>query len=156
MEKLGSKIGRIWTNGIDMDNAINKMYERQTQTDKEGRESRNLKLVASCERWDTDTKLGFSCHGYRHCGYETWLIILWHGWGSLWSDDDTTRRTEGGNMIWYAIFNCNWVATRWQQFSTHIHTRTIQRTSQDKQYTEQHKNARYLYKKITATSQARF
>jgi hypothetical protein len=33
--------------------------------------------------------------------------------------------------------NCNWVASRWQ-FSTHIHT--IHRTSQNKQYTEQHKN----------------
>jgi hypothetical protein len=25
-------------------------------------------------------------------------------------------------MIWYDIFNCNLVATRWQQYSTHIHT----------------------------------
>ena len=24
--------------------------------------------------------------------------------------------------IWYDIFNCNWVATRWQELSTHIHT----------------------------------
>jgi len=22
----------------------------------------------------------------------------------------------------YDIFNCNWVATRWKQYSTHLHT----------------------------------
>ena len=40
--------------------------------------------------------------------------------------------------VWYDIFNCNWVATRWQLFSTHIHTnntendtkQTIHRTTQ--------------------------
>jgi hypothetical protein len=55
--------------------------------------------------------------------------------------------------IWYDIFNCNWVATRWQLFSTHIHTnnkgnitkQTIHRTTQKyieqhKKYVEQHKN----------------
>jgi len=38
----------------------------------------------------------------------------------------------------YDIFNCNWVATRWQQYSTHLHTdntqndtkQTIHRTTQ--------------------------
>jgi len=26
-------------------------------------------------------------------------------------------------MIWYDIFvNCNWVDTRWQLYSTHLHT----------------------------------
>jgi len=25
-------------------------------------------------------------------------------------------------LLIYDIFNCNWVATRWQLFSTHIHT----------------------------------
>jgi len=25
-------------------------------------------------------------------------------------------------LFWYDIFvNCNWVATRWQQYSTHLH-----------------------------------
>jgi hypothetical protein len=43
------------------------------------------------------------------------------------------------DMIWYDIFNCNWVATRWQLFSTHIHTQTIQGTSQNKHHIEQHK-----------------
>jgi len=40
-------------------------------------------------------------------------------------------------MIWYFI-NCNWVVTRWQQYSTHLHTnntqsdtkQTIHRTTQ--------------------------
>ena len=53
---------------------------------------------------------------------------------------------------WYDIFNCNWVATRWQLFSTHVHTnntgnvttQTIQRTQkyieQHKKYTGQHNN----------------
>ena len=34
IEKLESEKGRIWTKGIDMDNAIKEMYERETQTDK--------------------------------------------------------------------------------------------------------------------------
>ena len=44
----------------------------------------------------------------------------------------------GLELIWYDIFNCNWVATRWQLFSTHVHTnnagnvtkQTIHRTTQ--------------------------
>jgi len=54
-------------------------------------------------------------------------------------------------MIRY-IFKCNWVATRWQLFSIHVHTnntgnvtkQTTQRTQkyieQDKKYIEQHNN----------------
>ena len=53
---------------------------------------------------------------------------------------------------WWYIFNCNWVATWWQLFSTHIYTnntgnvtkQTIQRTQkyieQHKKYIEQHNN----------------
>jgi hypothetical protein len=52
----------------------------------------------------------------------------------------------------YDIFNCNWVATRWQLFGTHIHTnntgnvtkQTIYRTTQKyiehKRFIEQHNN----------------
>jgi hypothetical protein len=30
-------------------------------------------------------------------------------------------------MVWYDIFiNCSWVATRWQQYSTHLHTNSTQ------------------------------
>jgi len=52
----------------------------------------------------------------------------------------------------YDIFNCNWIATRWQCYSTHIHKnntendtrQTIYRTpqkyiEQHKKYIEQHK-----------------
>jgi len=28
-------------------------------------------------------------------------------------------------MIWYFI-NCNWVVTRWQQYSSHLHTNNTQ------------------------------
>jgi len=42
-------------------------------------------------------------------------------------------------MIRYNIFNCNWVATRWQQYSTHLHTNNTQKNTIDtKQYIEQH------------------
>jgi len=39
-------------------------------------------------------------------------------------------------MIYDVFVNCNWVATRWQQYSTHLHTHTIHRTTQNKQYIE--------------------
>jgi hypothetical protein len=43
------------------------------------------------------------------------LYDIWYMWCYMIYD-----------MIWYDviydIFNCNWVATRWQLFSTHIHT----------------------------------
>ena len=52
------------------------------------------------------------------------------------------------DMIYDIFVNCNWVATRWQQYSTHLHTHThthtythtIHRTTQNKQYIEQYKN----------------
>ena len=60
---------------------------------------------------------------------------------------------EQGNDDDGDIFNCNWVATRWQLFSTHVHIcntgnvtkQTIHRTTQKyieqhKKYIEQHNN----------------
>ena len=49
------------------------------------------------------------------------------------------------DTIWYDIFNCNWVATRWQLFSTHVQAnktenvtkQTINRSTQ--KYIKQHK-----------------
>jgi hypothetical protein len=32
------------------------------------------------------------------------------------------HRTE----IWYIFVNCNWVVTRWQKYSTHLHTKITQ------------------------------
>ena len=29
-------------------------------------------------------------------------------------------------MIGYIFVNCNWVSTRWQQYSTHLHTNSTQ------------------------------
>ena len=41
--------------------------------------------------------------------------------------------------VWYDIFNCNWVGTRWQQYSTHWHTNSTQNNTIDtKQHTKQH------------------
>jgi len=37
------------------------------------------------------------------------------------------------DMIWYDIFiTCNWVVTRWQQYSTHLHTNNTQNDTQQK------------------------
>ena len=65
----------------------------------------------------------------RYDIYDMIYDIIWY---DIWYD--TIWYT------WYDIFNCNWVATRWQSYSAHIHTQTIQRTTQNKQYIEQHKN----------------
>jgi hypothetical protein len=41
----------------------------------------------------------------------------------LYSNSYILISAVAGIMIWNDIFvNCNWVATRWQQYSTHIHT----------------------------------
>jgi hypothetical protein len=42
-----------------------------------------------------------------------------------------SRFTDGKpNYYYYVlfIFNCNWVDTRWQQYSTHLHTNSTQNT----------------------------
>ena len=50
-----------------------------------------------------------------------------------------TRTTDSVSildMIWYNILvNCNWVVTRWQQYSTHLHTNSTQ-TNTMKQNTQ--------------------
>jgi hypothetical protein len=49
---------------------------------------------------------------YDMMWYMIWCDI-WYDmiWCDIWYD------------IWYYIFvNCNWVVTRWQKFSTHLHT----------------------------------
>ena len=38
------------------------------------------------------------------------------------------------------LVNCNWVSTRWQQCSTHLHTNSTQNDTNDRKYVEQHKN----------------
>jgi len=40
------------------------------------------------------------------------------------------------DMIWYDIFvNCNWVETRWQQYSTHLHTNNTKNNTINKNNT---------------------
>jgi len=57
-----------------------------------------------------------------------WYDMIWYD--MIWYDMiwyDMIRY----DMIWY-IFNCNCVATRWHKDSTHIHTQTVHRTTQNK------------------------
>jgi len=58
----------------------------------------------------------------------------------------TTHRTtqnkqyiEQHKNLYDILVNCNWVVTRWQHYSTHLHTNNTQKT-QNKQYIEQHNN----------------
>jgi hypothetical protein len=39
-------------------------------------------------------------------------------------------------MVWYDIFKCNWVDTRWQQYSTHLHTNRTQNNTFDTNNTQ--------------------
>ena len=57
-----------------------------------------------------------------------WYDVIWYDI-YIWYD------------TWYDIFvNCKWVFTRWQLYNTQNNTKqTIHRTTQNKQYTEQHK-----------------
>jgi hypothetical protein len=75
--------------------------------------------------------------------YSDGLLVVW--WMGEYGFDSQSKRDDIYIYIYIYIFvNCNWVATRWQLFSTHIHTnntgnvtkQTIQRTQK---YMEQHK-----------------
>jgi len=47
------------------------------------------------------------------CCATRWGLLIWYD--MIWY------------MIWYDTFvNCNWVATRWQQYGTHLHKNNIQ------------------------------
>jgi len=66
-----------------------------------------------------------------------WYDMIWYD--MIWYDTiryDIVRYDMIYDMI---FFNCNWVATRWQSCTTHS-PQTKHRTSQNKQYTEQHKH----------------
>jgi hypothetical protein len=63
------------------------------------------------------------------------------------------------------IFNCNWVDTRWQLFSTHIHTNNTEKITkhtihrkqkyieQHKKYIEQHNNIGRVLLDISMTKE---
>jgi hypothetical protein len=53
----------------------------------------------------------------RKCNVHFRKICSWH----------ISNLTCGNGFgIWYDIFNCNWLASRWQQYSTHLHTNNTQ------------------------------
>jgi hypothetical protein len=77
-------------------------------------------------QWTKSAPLRQTRHTWRH---GTTNVVIW----------DVTRREASLHMTLYDIFdNCNWVATQWQQLSTHLRTNSTQNDT--KQYIEQHKN----------------
>jgi hypothetical protein len=78
---------------------------------------------------------------YDMIWYMTWHDMIWYDmiWYTIWYNMiwydirydiiwyDMIYDTIWHDMMWY-VFNCNWVETRWQKDSTHIHTNDIQNT----------------------------
>jgi hypothetical protein len=63
--------------------------------------------------------------------YDIWYDMIWY---IIWYVIYDIRY----DMIWY-IFNCNWIDTRWQQYSTHLQNRHyIEQHNRQKQNIEQH------------------
>jgi hypothetical protein len=58
-------------------------------------------------------------------------------------------------MIYFFIFNCNWVATRWQLFSTHIHTNNTENDTKQTIYRTKQKIHRTTQKMHLATKKLR-
>jgi hypothetical protein len=52
----------------------------------------------------------------------------------------------------YDIFNCNWIATRWQLFSTHIHTNNTGNVTKQTSHRTTQKMHRTTQKIHTATT----
>jgi hypothetical protein len=64
-------------------------------------------------------KIWYGTVWYDMTWYMVWYDMIWYGmvrydmiWHDIWY------------MIWY-IFNRDWVDTRWQQYSTHLHTNKL-------------------------------
>ena len=77
------------------------------------------------------------CHSYRHSQFRCEMEVSFPldvpnalSQGKSQGNHRTGGRvgSTGRRDIWYNIFNCNWVDTRWQQYSTHL--QTIHRTTQ--------------------------
>ena len=65
-------------------------------------------------------EIGGMLQGIGTAGWSFWRRP-WLKRGCCANDDD--ERLTKPNVIWYDIFvNCNWVVTRWQKYSTHLHT----------------------------------
>jgi hypothetical protein len=68
------------------------------------------------KHWQTDYRLGI--WPWYYSTQWTDVLILKFRPGSFLE----TLDTKCYDILWYDIFNCNWFATRWQQYSTHLHT----------------------------------
>jgi len=93
-----------------------------------------LGLVRSFAEWDNygDGQLRA---GVNTCLRMRGVGFLWRRWfGSYFirsvsveCDVAAMQISPCFDTIWYDIFvNCNWVASRWQQYSTHLHTNSTQ------------------------------
>jgi hypothetical protein len=56
-------------------------------------------------------------------------------------------------LIFDIFVNCNWVDTRWQLYSTHLHTNNTQ-DKKKKRYIEQHKKQYIEHKNVIGTVRA--
>jgi hypothetical protein len=52
------------------------------------------------------------------------------------------RLSYFSTFIMLSIFNCNWVDTRWQQYSTHLHTNSTQNAENGTYITIKRKNGK--------------
>ena len=66
--------------------------------------------------------------------YDMICFMIWYD--MIWYDMIWLIRYD---MIYDMIYllDCNWIVTRWQQYSTHVHTNSTQNDT-NKQYIEQH------------------
>jgi hypothetical protein len=56
--------------------------------------------------------------------------MIWHFYGTWTPVTPPMYFDTPHYVMWWllSIFNCNWVDTQWQQYSTHLHTNSIQNT----------------------------
>jgi hypothetical protein len=90
--------------------------------------------------WYIIYDIRYTIHDIRYAIHDTWYMVydIWYIICDIWYViPDTWYMTRDmiwydmiwydmiwydmiWYMIWYDIFNCNWVATRWQEFSTEL------------------------------------
>jgi hypothetical protein len=87
----------------------------------------SLLLVILVSATETNHKCNF---WMRHTiWYMIWHAMTWHDiWYIIWCGIWCDIRCDMIYETWYDIFNCNWVDTQWQYFSTHLHTNSTQNT----------------------------
>ena len=84
----------------------------------------NVTLVSVIGLWNMRTEHWWNGGGEnRSSGRKTGLSASLSTPVPIGVDWDRNRTS----WVWYDIFiNCNWVDTRWQQYSTHLHTNSTQ------------------------------